>query len=237
MPEAIIQGENHLNSKDFERLLDDADQAEALYVEGRDGDDAISYWPPSYLLFFAGSLLLSLLYLISSLVGTITNRGPKKKQKARNRNLNIHSDIDLSLREMYAEVSTPARFGCFVGTLGYFTFVAGYFVVVVVVDPSFSLLYEALGLFFLIVTPFVYLVLIVRFALPQTDARNQKMAKSIVENTGEEGYDNILILVGDNHVPYVASHLRDAGWDVTERQSSDSTMRAWRKIGSILPSR
>lgn len=236
MPQAIVQGENHINPKDFERLLDDADQAEAIYGEGRDGEDVFVYWPPSYLLFLGGSLLLSLLYKGGSLVGTITGIGIDKKQKARNRDLDVHSNIDLSLREMYEDVSTPARYGCLILAMIYLTLPVG-FLYITLTNPPISLFAMVFGLFFVVVTPFVYLVLIVVFVLPRSDIRNQRMAESITEHAEENGYDSVLVLIGDKHVPHVASYLRDAGWDVTERQSSDPTMRVWRKIGSILPSR
>ncbi len=236
MPQAIVQGENHINPKDFERLLDDANQAEAIYAEGRDNEDAFAYWPPSYLLFWVGSLFVTFICSFDSLVGTITRRETNKKQKAHDRDLDVYPNIDLSLREMYEEVSTPARYGCLILAMIYLTFPVG-FLYVIFSNPPVSLFAMVVGLFFVIVTPFVYLVPIITIVLPRSDIRNQRMAESITEHAEENGYDSVLVLIGDSHVPHVASHLRDAGWDVTERQSSDPTMRAWRKIRSILPSR
>lgn len=234
MKRAIIQGENHLNPKDAKRLLEDSDQAEILYVEGRNNEDVFSYWPPSYLLYFVGTLLISLFYRSASLIKENTNIFFDEKREARRRGLEVYSDIDLTLKEMYDEVSTRARYR-YLSVTTVYSFYPVALLLNYIENPIPSIPMELVGLFFLLTVPFVYFALIICRVLPRSDIRNQKMAESITEQTEKRGYDSVLVLVGDAHVPVVASHLRDLGWAVNDRQSSDSTMKAWRILSSILP--
>jgi hypothetical protein len=230
---STVQGENHTNPRDAKRLLDDADQAEALYIEGRSNEDVISYWPPLYVLFLMGALFTLRFYRIISELREHTSTNYSVGQEANRQGLEVYSEIDLTYPELHKKTPLLARYGSFLMTV--LVFIVGLALLSGQIGDPFPLIpKEVFGVLLLVATPFVYLAIIIEVVLPRSGVRNQCMAESINKHAEKEGFNSVLVLVGDSHVPGIATHLRELGWSVTTQRSTDSTMRFWRKVSSFV---
>lgn len=225
---ALIQGENHLNSRDIEKLINNNSQSDILYLEGRTNEDVISFWPVDYFLFLIGGFTLYIAYETKREVSTLANNYFNMEKEAQKRGIDTYSTIDLELPTIYEHISILGRILSLVATLA-------------VMVACLALLFlpsigsTIIGLIGLFLVPFIHFTIIVTLILPE-EIRDKAMGEAVLQHAEEHSHDDVLVLVGDRHVQGVASRLEKEGWNVTAQQSNDSVMRIQRRLRSLLSS-
>lgn len=177
---AIIQGENHLNRGDLERLLEETEQADVLYIEGRTDDDLISFWPPEYILFVCGALTIYLWYYIETKFRKITRREFNPEEEALERGLDTNSEIDVEVYEMFERVSVRDR----ILPLA----VTSLLLSTGVYSVQGSTFRKIIPWILLIAVPFTYFSFMLVSVLPK-DFRDQSMAKSVAEHATQNDHE------------------------------------------------
>lgn len=193
MPRARIQGEIHTSRRDKSRLAQRLTGVDAVLRESM-AQSFTSRRDPFYLLLFVGMKLYRhtlqrLLYASPSAVFDV----------AREDGVAVHR-IDIAVDDWSDRIGDGKKgfLAGFSGLIAYGT-VAG-------VRPVW--LQVAAGVVAFIMLFFLYAALL---TIPERDAL---MVEHVQEIAEEEGYETVLLSVGDAHVDGIADRLRDAGWTV-----------------------
>lgn len=223
---AVVQGENHLNNRDVRTLLSDEFQSDILYIEGRSNENIVSFWPIDYFLFLTGALTLYAGYSLQSNFLRLVGREFNIKREAHRRDIDTYSNIDLELPEIYERISANGRTSSLVVAV----LVALLSAILLIQNSLFEIIIGAIGC---TSVPFIHFSVIITQVLPKS-VRDQSMGDSIIQHAEDNEHHDVIVLVGDQHVEGIASHLENEGWYVTRRESNDSTMRIQRRIRSLL---
>lgn len=204
MPRAVIQGEVHTSRRDKTALKDRVETVDAILRESM--EQGLADWRnPFYLLLFAGMKLYRntvqrLLYASDIPVFALA----EEKGVATHR-------MNTSMTRWNDSVSW--------GKKSFILGIAGIAAYAMVLDIVHVWLRTGLFALFFIIFYFLYAALL---TIPE---RDRLMADTVIETAEREGYDTVLVSVGDAHVEGIADLLQDRGWDV-ERHASN-TLFGW----------
>lgn len=215
---AIIQGDWHGSQRDARALFDRrTENTDALFVEGRSDVIRLEYYTIGYILFLLGYLSLEVILRTSSWLHGIAPGGEEWaiEDAGRNAGLDVNSEIDAELDEVWELAEGRSRTVCYVITLLLFAFA----VLSSMTSSSATGLPGGLASVIIAVSsPFVFSALII-LLLARNDVRDEIMAESIIDSCKNEEYSHVLVLCGDKHVSGISERLREEGWAVDDERS------------------
>lgn len=226
---AIIQGEVHVAQRDYLSLLDRrTPDTEVLFIEGRSDQIELRYASVGYVLFLLGYLTMETVYQLSGLVNRVLpSRETLDTEDGTNlRGLEVDSEIDAELHEMWGLTTTRRRglmYLALLTMLGFSAFHTIVFPQAAIVPDSLLSTVVAAG------TPLLYTALGI-FGLGNDGQRDQIMAEAINERSAHEDHTEVLVLCGDRHVPGIGERLRSMGWEVDDQRSSHPLARVARRL-------
>lgn len=215
MPKAVLHGELHTSAKDDSLLQDHGfDRFDAVMRESM--DQTFRWQPdPFYLLLFAGMKL----YL-----NTLQNIFFVGKEELFAAAQSADADpyrLDISLKDWNRKTSFSRKL--IVASLSAFlslSIVSGFAVIPIIVIPAFIVLFPLLY--------FLYIgVLTVRI-------RDRLMVDRIQKFADREGYDTVLVSVGDAHVDGMRTLLEEQGWEVEAYRSTSWFAKPIRVMTDVL---
>jgi hypothetical protein len=140
----------------------------------------------------------------------VDSDGPSVEQFAEANGLGLHC-VDGELDEILSLTKPHERGLAYGGFTGFL--IASVITAVVLSGPI--LVVPLLGI---LLSPFVFLALIA-LILGHREARDEFMANEIIRVCEREGYSEVLVLCGDNHVSGISRRLRKTGWDVDSERT------------------
>ncbi len=199
MPRAIIQGEVHTSRSDKTAVTEQLAHVDALMRESIE-QTREERWHPVYLLLFTGMKLFRntvqrILYASDRPVFTLAN----------DRDVAVHR-IDISVGDWTTAIGTGKQL-ILLGLAGFMTYGT-----VAEIQPGW--LQAVIGVIAFILLFFLYAALL---TIPERDAL---MAENIIGLSETNQYDDVLVSVGDAHIPGIAEHLETAGWTVETYKSN-----------------
>jgi hypothetical protein len=213
MPRAVIQGEVHVSRGDKAAMAERLDRVDALLRESMEQDMENSRHP-LYLLLFIGMKLFRntvqrVLYVSDRPVFDL----------AAQRGVDVVR-MDISVANWTRDIG-PGKHWLIFGLAG----LVSYGSVPVSLHPVMQ---GVIGIILFILLYFLYAALL---TIPE---RDRLMAGRVQHITAENGYETVLVSVGDAHIRGIAERLETAGWEVETYESNTLFGRILRPIMNAL---
>lgn len=210
----IIQGDFHLTNKDGERLFEQiTEETGCVFKEGRSDAIYLSNLTRSYSVFVIG---------IIQLAGIMWGGRRTSPMEERLSELGIDYDdaIDKEFHESFKDFPILGH----IVALSIFPL---YLIFGVNQDPTsgikigpFIASTFAIALFILLLAfPLLYFTLFTLIEVIFIGGRDRYMAKSVINKSKNEGYDEVGVFVGQLHVSGMKKIFKDEGWEVETNPS------------------
>lgn len=211
---AIIQGDFHLTNQDGERLFDQiTNETDCVFKEGRSDAIYLSDLTRSYSVFVIG---------IIQLAGVMWGgrRTSPMEERLSGMGINYVYSIDKEFHESFTDFPI-------IGHIAAISIFPLYLLFGITKDPTsgikigpFIASTFAIALFILLLAfPLLYFTLFTLIEVTFLGGRDRHMAKSIIDKSKHEDYDEVGVFVGQLHVSGMKKIFEDEGWDVETNPS------------------
>jgi hypothetical protein len=201
MPKAVIKGEIHLSNSDQKQLEELSEQDfDAGFFEGVKDEFPREQYSFTMIPFIFGRLIHKFFgdRQFGSLEGTLEN-------------LDDTHFVDCTILEQYKQVGYWKHWLIFL--LSIFTGVM-FFGGLIALPVQKYVSTGAAGFILLFTFVVISLLHFVYVVFESLAYRDKLMAENIMEITGEEGYEKVLLNFGGSHAPGIAKILENNGWNV-----------------------